>query len=123
MIAVMGLLGMVLLAGLGSFLVGKVGGAGEVGDLGAEIGIVFATHLEDATPPRTTILLDGRAGGLRVEIEPAESLRESVRRDRVLARIADFVFERAPSRAVSFVEVRLLLAGGKTLDRRFARDR
>lgn len=122
-IFVMGVIGMAMLTILGSFMVGKVGGAEKVGALKADIAAIFGSQMAD--PALLTVRVAGKEGetGLVVEYTPAKNVsrnEESIRKQ--MKRIATFVMgTRYWSKRAAFVTVRANRPVGKALEERYER--
>jgi hypothetical protein len=119
----MGVIGMAMLTILGSFMVGKVGGAEKVGALRADIAAIFGSQMAD--PDLLTVRVVGNEGemGLLIEYTPAKNISRSEGSiQKQMKRIASFVMgTRYWSKRAAFVTVRANRPVGKPLEERFER--
>jgi hypothetical protein len=118
---VMGVIGMAMLTMLGSFLVGKVGGAERVGTLKADIVAIFGSQMKD--PESMEVKVTGSEGDMGLLIEYKPSKRSSRTEGAVrlqMKRIAVFVFgDQYWRKRARFVKVSVVTPKGKRIEERF----
>jgi hypothetical protein len=118
---VMGVIGMAVLTMLGSFLVGKVGGAEKVGTLKADIVAIFGSQMQD--PESIVVKVVGTEGdmGLRVAYVPKKRACRTEQAARLqLRRIAVFVFgDQYWRKRAKFVRVCATTPSGKLYEEQF----
>ena len=114
---------MVLMAGMGSFFVGKIGNAAMANPLRKELVAIYGHQMEDRDALTVRVKKDESGDGVIVSFTPNSSLsQDKKRRDRQIRRLANHVLGQPDWKKVAFVEVHLLLPDGKTDDSRFERD-
>lgn len=122
-ITVMGLIALVMMAAMGSFFVGKVGGAENVSVLRGELTELYAFCLDPGREFTVHVKMrDGRAGIL-VSFEPGESLADDREKlERQLRKIAGYIFGQ-PSWESRVEFVTFKLTGARGLGREATIDR
>jgi len=119
----MGIMGMVLMAGMGSFFVGKMGNAENASPLRKELLAIYGHQMKNPETLRVSVLKDEGGAGVIVSFTPKDSLsRDKQRRDRQIRRLANHVLGQPDWEKLSFVEVHLLLPEGQTQESRFDRS-
>jgi len=122
-ILVMGLVAMVVIAGMGSFFIGKVGGAENLNPLRQELKAVFGHQMKNSDELKVRVIKDDDGQGVVVGFTPVPSLARSPElRDRQIRRLASHVLGQPEWKRVSFVEVHLFLPEGKIQESRFDRS-
>ncbi len=118
----MGIVGMVLMAGMGSYFVGKVGNAEMVSPLRKELGAIYGHQMKDPETLKVRVKKDEGGQGIVVSFTPKDSLlRDQQRRDRQIRRLANHVLGQPDWRRINFVEVHLVLPEGRVIESRFER--
>ncbi len=122
-IFLIGVMGMLMLAGMGSFFVGKVGGAEAVDEIRAEIAAIYGSRMASPKALAVEVVRDGERNGVRISFPLAEgTARRPAEVDRLVGVMADLVWSRpAVGQTVSFVEFRLRGPDGAILERRVER--
>jgi hypothetical protein len=118
-----GVMGMLMLAGMGSFFVGKVGGAEAVEEIRAEIAAIYGSRMASPKALAVDVVRTDERNGVRISFPLAEgTARRSAEVDRLVGVMADLVFSRpAVGRTVTFVEFRLRTPDGLWIERRVER--
>jgi signal transduction histidine kinase len=121
-IMVMGVLAMVLMAGMGSFFVGKVGGAENVHPLKKELAGVFSFHMKDPRALKVRVKKDEDGEGVLVSYEVNPDFdRDERSRNRQIKRLASHILVQPEWSRLSYVEVALTLPDGRIREARFER--
>jgi hypothetical protein len=122
-IMAMGLIGLVMIAAMGSFFVGKVGGAEHVADLRSELAQVYGFQMENPDDLRVTVKTRDGESGLLVAFRPSAAL---LRKPRLLEsqtdRLGQYILSLDQWRKrISFVLFELEMPNGKVRERRIER--
>ena len=122
-ILVMGLLAMVFMAGMGSYFVGKLGGAENIDPLRGELMRVYGHQMKNRDDLKILPVKEEVEEGLAIIFEPSAGLvRDAGRRDRQLNRMAHYVMGQPEWKRLSFVDVRLQLSEGVVHESRVTRS-
>ena len=122
-ITVMGLVAMVCIAGMGSFFIGKVGGAENLSPLRQELMAVFGHQMKNRDEMKVRVVKDEDGEGVVVSFAPSPSLEKSAeRRDRQIRRLASHILGQPEWQRLGFVEVHLSMPAGKIHESRFDRS-
>ena len=122
-IFIMGVIAMLLLSMMGSFLVGRVGGAEKVGALREDLIAIFGGQMEDPKALVVRVATAEGETGLRIEYAPKPKFAGSEKTVRQqMQRIASFVLGTEYwKKHAGFVSIGVRLPAGKTLEDRFER--
>ena len=122
-IFVMGIISMAMLTMMGSFLVGKVGGAERVGSLKADLVAIYGGQMEDPDTLSVRVASIEDRTGLVVEYRPKADFAKNRRAvEKQMGRVANFVLGAEYWRKRSaFVKVRANLPGGKVVEKIYDR--